>query len=281
MLPLANLSGGVEQEALADGMTDLLITDLGQIGALRVISRPSVMRFKDQKQPLGEIARQLGVEAVIVGSVQSSPKRVRITAQLVDPVTGQQLWARAYERELTDVLALQGEVARAIAGEIQARVTTEEAGRLSRNRKIVPAALGEYLLGRHYWDQFTEESILQAIDHYERAIQLDPAYAAAYAGIAECWGGLIFTDARPWSEAIAKAREAATKALALDDALAEAHQSMAVVHYHEWDWRGVEGRPDRLRNSMLRISSWRVLRCSSANTLTLARSSSGTTGTEM
>jgi serine/threonine-protein kinase len=240
VLPLANLSGGVEQEALADGMTDLLITDLGQIGALRVISRPSVMRFKDQKQPVREIARQLGVDAVIVGSVQSSPKRVRITAQLVDPMTGQQLWARAYERELTDVLALQGEVARAIAGEIQARVTNEEAERLSRNRKIVPAALGEYLLGRHYWDQFTEESILRAIDHYERAIQLDPAYAAAYAGIAECWGGLIFTDARPWDEAIAKAREAATKALDLDDALAEAHQSMAVVHYHEWDWRGVE-----------------------------------------
>jgi tetratricopeptide (TPR) repeat protein len=100
--------------------------------------------------------------------------------------------------------------------------------------------LGEYLLGRHYWDQFTEESILQAIGHYERAIQLDAGYAAAYAGIAECWGGLIFTDARPWDEAIAKAREAATKALALDDALAEAHQSMAVVYYHEWNWRGVE-----------------------------------------
>ncbi len=240
VLPLANLSGDVEQEAFADGMTDLLITDLGQIGALRVISRPSVMRFKEPKQPLREIAKQLGVEAVIVGSVQSSHNRVRITAQLVDPATDQEIWARAYERELTDVLALQSEVARAIASEIQARVTPEEAGRLSRNRKIVPAALGAYLLGRYYWDQFTEESILKAIDHYEQAIQLDPSYAAAYAGIAECWGGLIFTDARPWEEAISNAREAAAKALALDDTLAEAHQSMAVVHYHEWDWKGVE-----------------------------------------
>jgi serine/threonine-protein kinase len=240
VLPLANLSGGVEQQAFADGMTDLLITDLGQIGALRVISRPSVMRFKDPKQPLREIAKQLGVEAVIVGSVQSSNNRVRVTAQLVDPATDQEIWARAYERELTDVLSLQSEVARAIAAEIQARVTPEEAGRLSRNRKIIPAALGAYLLGNYYWDQFTEESILKAIDHYEQAIQLDPAYAAAYAGIAECWGGLIFADARPWDEAIAKARQAAAKALALDDALAEAHQSMAVVHYHEWDWKGVE-----------------------------------------
>lgn len=240
VLPLANLTGDIGQESFAEGMTDMLITDLGQIGALRVISRPSVMRFKDQKLPLREIARQLGVESVIVGSVQSSPNRVRITAQLVDPATGQQLWARAYERELTDVLALQNDVARAIADEIRARVTPEEAGRLSRNRKIVPAALGEYLLGRHYWDQFTEESLLQAIEHYEQAIRLDPAYAAAYAGIAECWGGLIFTDAKPWDEAISNAREAATKALALDDALAEAHQAMAVVHYHEWNWSGVE-----------------------------------------
>jgi len=240
VLPLVSLSGGVEQEAFADGMTDLLITDLGQIGALRVISRPSVMRFKGPKQPLREIAKQLGVEAVIVGSVQSSQNRVRITAQLVDPATDQEIWARAYERELTDVLALQSEVARAIATEIQARVTPEEAGRLSRNRKIVPAALGAYLLGNYYWDQFTEESILKAIKHYQEAIQLDPSYAAAYAGIAECWGGLIFTDARPWEEAISNAREAAAKALTLDDTLAEAHQSMAVVHYHEWDWKGVE-----------------------------------------
>ncbi len=240
VLPLTNLSGGVEQEAFADGMTDLLITDLGQIGALRVISRPSVMPFKGTKQPLNEIAKQLGVEAVIVGTVQSSGNRVRITAQLIDPATAQQMWGRAYDRDLADVLALQGEVARAIAGEVQVRVTPDEAGRLARNRKIVPGALGAYLLGRYYWDQFTEESILKAIDYYDQAIQLDPAYAAAYAGIAECWGGLIFTDARPWDEAISNAREAATKSLALDNALAEAHQAMATVHYHEWDWKGVE-----------------------------------------
>ncbi|HXR24608.1 MAG TPA: serine/threonine-protein kinase, partial [Candidatus Binataceae bacterium] len=141
VLPLANLSGDLQQEYFADGMTDLLITDLGQISALRVISRPSVMRFKGTKKPPAEIAKLLGVEALIVGSVQSSGNRVRITAQLVDAATGQQLWTRAYERELTDVLALQGEVARAIADEIQARVTAEEAGRLSRNHKIVPAAL--------------------------------------------------------------------------------------------------------------------------------------------
>jgi serine/threonine protein kinase/TolB-like protein/Tfp pilus assembly protein PilF len=240
VLPLASLSADIEQEAFADGMTDLLITDLGQIGALRVISRPSVMRFKGTKQPLPEIAKQLGVQALIVGSVQSSGNRVRITAQLVDPATGQQMWAQAYDRELSDVLALQGAVARAIAGEIQAKVTPEEAGRLSRNRKIVPAALNAYLLGRHYWDQFTEESILKAIDYFEQAIQLDPAYAAAYGGLAECWSGFLFIDARPWVETISKARDAATKALELDDTLAQTHQAMAVVYYEEWNWKGVE-----------------------------------------
>jgi TolB-like protein/tetratricopeptide (TPR) repeat protein/predicted Ser/Thr protein kinase len=264
VLPLANLSGGVEQEAFADGMTDLLITDLAQIGALRVISRPSVMRFKNHNQPLHEIARQLGVEALIVGSVQSSSSRVRITAQLVDPASGQQLWAHAYERELNDVLALQNEVARTIAGEIQAHVTPEEAGRLSRVRKIVPAALGEYLLGRHDWDRFTEESIVKAIGHYEKAIQLDPGYAVAYAGIAECWGGLIFTDARPWGEAISKAREAATKALALDDTLAESHQSMAMVHYHEWNWKGVE---DEVKKAIARNTGFSISHMQYSNLL--------------
>jgi TolB-like protein/Tfp pilus assembly protein PilF len=240
VLPLANLSGNVEQDYFADGMTDLLITDLGQIGALRVISRPSIMQFKGTKKPLLEIAKQLGVEALIVGSVQSSGNRVRITAQLVDPTTNQQLWTRAYERDLTDVLAMQGEVARAIADEIQARVTPEEVGRLSRNHKIVPAALDAYLLGRYYWDQFTEDTILKAIDYFDQAIRLDPAYAAAYGGLAECWTGFLFTDARPYAETIAKAREAAVKALAIDDTLAESHQAMGVVLYQEWDWKGVE-----------------------------------------
>jgi TolB-like protein/Tfp pilus assembly protein PilF/predicted Ser/Thr protein kinase len=240
VLPLANLSGDAEQEYFADGMTDLLITDLGQIGALRVISRPSVMQFKGMKKPLREIAKQLGVEALIVGTVQSSGNRVRITAQLVDGATDQQLWTRAYDRELTDVLSLQGEVARAIADEIQARVTAEEAGRLARNHKVEPAALDAYLLGRYYWDQFKDETIVKAIDYFDQAIALDPEYAAAYSGLAECWTGFLFTDSRPWAETISKAREAATKALALDDTLAETHQAMAVVHYQEWDWKGAE-----------------------------------------
>ncbi len=240
VLPWENLSGDAEQEYFADGMTDLLITNLGQIAALRVISRPSVMQLKGSKKPLPEIAKQLGVDAVIVGSVQSSHNRVRITAQLVDCANGQQLQTWHYERELTDVLALQGEVALAIAGEIQARVTVAEVGRLSNKHKVVPAAFAAYTLGRHYWDEFTDESLVKAIDYFEQAIQLDPTYAVAYGGLAECWTGFLFTDSKPWAETIAKAREFAIKAIALDDTLAQSHEAMAVVHYQEWDWKGAE-----------------------------------------
>ena len=183
---------------------------------------------------------------IALAAIDNGADVIELGVPFSDPLADGPVIQRASERavakgtRLTDVLALQSDVARAIAGEIRARVTTEEAGRLSRNRKVVPAAWDAYLLGRYYWDQFTEESILKAIDYYEQAIQLDPGYAAAYAGIAECWGGLIFSDARPWNEAIPRAREAATKALALDDSLAEAHNARAGVLSTAWRWSEAE-----------------------------------------
>jgi len=240
VLPLTNLSNDTEQEYFADGMTEILIANLTEIGSLRVISRTSVMQFKGTKQPLPEIAKQLGVDAVVTASVMKSGARVRITAQLVDGSTDQHLWARSYERDLSDVLAMQGEVARAIADEVQAHLTPRETVRLSRPSKIIPAALDAYLLGRHYWDLFTEDSLLKSLEYFEQATRLDPEYAAAYSGIAESWTGLFFMGARPFDEAIPKAREAATKGLKLDDSSAEAHHAMAVVYYHEWNWKAAE-----------------------------------------
>jgi TolB-like protein/Flp pilus assembly protein TadD len=240
VMPLTNLSNDPDQEYFADGMTDILIADLTQIASLRVISRTSVMQFKGAKQPLREIARQLGVDAIVTGSVMKAGQRVRITAQLVDVSTDQHLWASPYERELTDVLAMQGEVARAIAYEVQAHLTPQEAGRLSRTRKIIPAALDAYLLGRSNWDEFTEVSLLKSIGFFEKATQLDPDYAAAYSGIAASWTGLLFMGARSFEEAIPRAREAVTKALSLDDSSAEAHHALAVVYYHEWNWKEAE-----------------------------------------
>jgi len=236
VLPMANLSGDAGQDYFTDGMTDLLIAELGQIGSLRVISRTSAMQFKGVKKPLPEIAKQLGVDAVITGSVMKAGERVRITAALVDGSTDVQLWTHTYHRDLTDVLNLQGEVAGAIAGEIQAQMTPSETKRLSRSHTIVPAALDAYLQGRYYYEQYEEPALLKSIEYYQEAVRLDPGYSEPYAGLSSAWSGLHYIGAVPYEEAIPKMREAAQKALTLDDSLAEAHQAMSTVYTHEWNW---------------------------------------------
>jgi serine/threonine protein kinase len=185
VLPLQDVSKDPAEEYFADGMTDVLIADLAQISSLRVISRTSVLQLKGTKKTLKEIARQLNVDGIIEGTVLRSGDRVRITAQLVDVSTDRHLWARTYDRKIGDVLALQSEVARAIAGEIQARITPQESGRLSRNRAVSPAALEAYLKGRFFWGEFTEESLTKSIESYKLATSIDPAYAAAYPGLSE------------------------------------------------------------------------------------------------
>jgi serine/threonine protein kinase/tetratricopeptide (TPR) repeat protein len=236
VLPLANNSGDSSQEYFADGMTEILIADLTQIGSLRVISRASSMQFKGVKKPLPEIAKQLGVEAVVTGSVTKSGERLRITAELVDSSTDHQLWAQSYERKIDDVLTLQGEVAQAIAGEVRARMTPQEAGRLARSHTVSPAALDAYLQGRYYANLFEPEPLLKSVDYYEQAIRLDPGYAAAYSGLAEALDGLYYVGAQPFDEVMPRAREAATKALAIDPLLAEAHNAIGSVNYNSWNW---------------------------------------------
>ena len=236
VLPMANLSGDATQDYFTDGMTDILIADLGQIRSLRVISRTSAMQLKGVQKPLPAIAKQLGVDAVITGSVMKSGDRVRITAALVDGSSDVQLWTRTYQRDLTDVLALQGEVAEAIAGEVQARMTPSEVGRLTRTHTIVPAALEAYLQGRYYYEQYHETALVKSIEYYEEAVRLDPGYAAPYAGLASAWIGLHYIGAQSFEVSVPKAREAAVKALSLDDSLADAHMALAGVYAHEWNW---------------------------------------------
>lgn len=240
VLPLANLSGDSSQEYFADGMTEILIADLTQIGSLGVISRASSMQFKGVKKPLPEIAKQLGVDAVVTGSVTKSGERVRIMAELVDSSTDHQLWAQSYERRIDDVLTLQGEVAQAIAGEIRARMTPQEAGRLSRTHTVMPAALDAYLQGRYYQNLYEPDPLLKSVDYYEQAVGLDPGYAAAYAGLAEALTGLYYVGAERFEEVMPRAREAATKALTLDPMLAEAHNGIGSVYYNSWQWQEAE-----------------------------------------
>jgi len=238
VLPLDNLSGDVQQEYFADGMTDALITDLGQIAALRVISRTSVMRYKGTKKALPEIARELGVDAVAEGSVVREGNRVRITAQLIEAKTDRHLWAHSYDRDLTSVLALQGEVAQAIAHEIQIKVTPEEQARLARSRPVNPEAHELVLRG---WYSLYEGDPYKAIDDFQQAIEKDPSYAPAHAALAGGYNLLGVHEGVPSLETFSKAKAAAAKALELDDGLAEGHAAFATaVSRLDWDWATAE-----------------------------------------
>jgi TolB-like protein/Tfp pilus assembly protein PilF len=241
VLPLDNLSRDPEQEYFADGMTDALIGDLAQISGLRVISRTSVMQFKAAARPLPEIARTLHVDAVVEGSVLRSGGRVRITAQLIDAVADRHLWADKYERDLGDVLTLQSEVAQTIARQVQAHVSPQEAARLSTARRVNPQAHELYLLGRYHTNKRNGDSLNRAIDYFNKAIEIDPGFAPAYAGLSDAysqrdiWAGLgIGAHAKDM-------RAAALKAIELDNDLAEAHLSLAAVRFqYDWDWVGSE-----------------------------------------
>ena len=241
VLPLDNLSGDPSQEYFADGTTEALIANLARIRALRVVSRTSVMRFKGATRSLPDIARTLNVDAVVEGSVQRSGDRVRINVQLVHAPTDTHLWARTYERELTDVLKLQGEVARAVGEEIQVQITAEERARLASAGAVNPAAYQEYLLGQHYLWRLTEEDLTRAIGHFEHAIRLDPKYAAGHAGLSHAWWWRGVWGAKTLKQVESPSRAAATRALELDRQLAEAHVSMGRIRFgYDWDWPAAE-----------------------------------------
>lgn len=239
VLPLENLSGDASQEYFVDGVTDALTTELAQIRALRVVSRTSAMRYKGTKKPLPEIARELNVDAVVEGAVVRSGERVRLTAQLIHARTDRHLWAESYERDLRDILALQSEVARAIANKIRVQVTPEEQTHLAQARSVNTEAYTAYLKGRYFWSQRTEEKIWKAIEYFEDAIKKDVNFAPAYSGLADSYGlfGSSQYAALLPTEAERRAEAAARKALELDDTLAEAHTALgAIQHRSKWNW---------------------------------------------
>ncbi len=222
-------------------MTEAQIANLAKIGALKVISRTSAMRYKGSDKPLPEIARELGVDAVIEGSVLGVGDRVRITAQLIEAATDQHLWAESYERELEDILFLQREVARAITSEIQVEVTADETKRLVDARPVDPQAHNAYLRGRYHWNKRTAADMTRGMNYFRQAADIDPGYAPAYAGLADSWNALgWYSDEAP-RDVYPKARAAALRALAIDGGLAEAHISLAVTAFRfDWDWSEAE-----------------------------------------
>jgi len=241
VLPFENRSGDPEQEFFADGMTDALITDLAQIGALRVISRTSAMRFKGTRSSLPQIARELNVDAVVEGSALRAVNQVRISVQLVDAASDSSLWAKSYDRDLADVLSLQREVTRAIAEEIRIQLTPEEQSRLKPRGPVNPAAHVAYLQGRFLWNRWDTESLKQSITYFEQALAADPSYALAYAGLADSYSVLGNTNAMPPNVAYPLSIAAAERGLALDPNVAELHASLAYVQrFYVWDWPRVE-----------------------------------------
>ena len=248
VLPLENLSGDASQDYFADGMTDALIADLAQIGALRVISRTSAMAYKHVHKPLTEIARELRVDALVEGTVLRSGERVRITAQLIQVPNETHLWAQSYEGDLQDTLALQNRVARAIASQIQVTLDPREEAALAKAKPVNREAYEAYLRGRYFWNKRTAESLKRAIGYFDLAIERDPLYASAYSGLADSYallGDWEYGVLSP-QEAFPKAKAAATKALALDDKLSEAHTSLALIlDLYDWSWSSAESEYKR------------------------------------
>jgi TolB-like protein/DNA-binding winged helix-turn-helix (wHTH) protein/Tfp pilus assembly protein PilF len=255
VLPLENLTGNPDQDYFVDGMTDELITSLAKIGSVRIISRTSSMHYKKAQETLSQIARELGVDAIIEGTVSRSGDRIRVTIQLIDARRDRHLWAQDYNRQLGDLLRLQDQIASEIAAEIRAKLTPGERVRLSNGRLVNPEAQADYLRGRALLaaapghlskvaskKQYTEQDIEAAIAYFRQAIEKDPAYAQAYAGLAEAhlylgnpvWGG------HSPNETLSDAKEAATIALKLDPSLPEAHFSLAQTLEYDWNWPEAE-----------------------------------------
>lgn len=242
VLPLENLSGDPQQDYFADGMTEELITNLAKISSLKVISRTSVMQYKGTRKSTSEIAKELNVDALIEGSVLREGGQVRITAQLIQASTDKNLWAESYQRDLRSVLTLQGEIAGAIADKVRAVVTPTERARLASARPVNPEAHELYLKGRYYWNKRTPEGLKKSLEYFQEAVEKDPSYASAYAGLAESYAISGSGNYRVLSpkEAYPKAEAAAMKALELDGTLAEPHTSLAFSKMAYWDWQGAE-----------------------------------------
>ena len=280
VLPLQNLSGDPAQEYFAEGMTDALITDLAQSNSLLVISATSSMRYRNTTKAIHDIGRELHIDAVIEGAVVRSGDEVRIDAQLIRTADDRHLWAKSYQRKIGDVLALQADIALAIADEVQLKLTPRERARLTRTRAINPDAYDAYLLGQYFLERAGKDNLQKARDYYQQAIQLDPNYALAWAGLADAQRLLVGGGFVPEAEGFRLTRKAVERALTLDPDLAEAHAAMGSIHmFIDWDWAGAESsynhalalEPGNI-SALRGLASLAAFQCRYDKALALARS---------
>lgn len=241
VLPLENLSGDPEQEYFTEGMHDALITELSKISALKVISRPSVMRFKNSDKSVPDIAKELDVKGIIAGSALQEGERIRITIQLIEAETERNLWAEKYDKNYQDILSLHSEVARDIAQEIKINIASGDKDRLLQDQQVNPESYKAYLLGRFHVRKLRGEGILKGIEYFQRAIEKDPDFGLAHAWLSRAYAlQAVMTPTEPM-KAFPRAKAAAIKALEIDDSLAEAHLALAwVLAVYDWNWKGAE-----------------------------------------
>jgi adenylate cyclase len=240
VLPFLNISPDPKDEYFADGLTEELIARLSTISGLRVIARTSVMRFRGTTKSVGEIGKELNSGTVLEGSVRKAADRLRVTAQLIDTSSEEHLWVQNYDRQLEDVFAIQTEVAQNVADALKTRLLDEERQQIEKKPTGNVGAYTLYLKGRYYWNERNKESLENAIKYFEEATKRDPEFALAYSGLADTYIVLVDHGYLAWSEGIAKARNAAMKAVDLDDTLAEAHTSLANILSAEWNWTQAE-----------------------------------------
>jgi len=238
VLPFQNLSGDPSQDYFSDGLTEELITQLGELNGnqLGVIARTSSMMYKHTTKDVGQIGRELGVDYVLESSVRRDGDQVRITVQLINVKTQGHVWAHSYDREVRNSIAVQEEVARAVAQQIRVKLASREAGQ----RPLNPAANEAYLRGRFFWNQFTENGFSQAASYFDQAVAADPKFASAYSGLSDSYAFLVITNVIAPKEGWPKARDAAQRAVELDGALSEGRLSLAHLRMHMWDWKDAD-----------------------------------------
>ncbi|MGI9066148.1 MAG: protein kinase domain-containing protein [Pyrinomonadaceae bacterium] len=240
ILPLANSSADPGLEYFSDGITESIISSLSQLADLRVMAWSTVSRYKDREVDPRELGRDLGVNAVLTGRIIQSGERLVIKTELVNAIDGSHLWAQNYSCEPSDILGIEAEISRAISEKLLVRLTTAERNQLTRRYPDNVEAYHAYLRGRYFWNKRSEDGLKKGIEHFQQAIDEDPGYAAAYAGISDCYTILVVRYGLASEEGIPKAKAAAMKALEIDDTLAEAHTSLAHALLHNWEWEKAE-----------------------------------------
>ena len=241
VLPFADMSPQMDQEYFCDGLAEELINGLTQLQDLRVVARTSAFSFKKKDMDVRDIGRKLNVDTVLEGSVRKAGDRLRITAQLINISDGFHLWAERYDRELDDVFAIQDEITLTIVDKLKIKLLGQEETDIVKHPSVDLEAYNLFLKGRYFWNKMTEDALKKSAACFERAIELSPDYALAYTGLADCYSVFPYYSSFPPKEAYPKAREAALKALELDDSMAEAHASLGLIKTHyDWDWEGAE-----------------------------------------